>query len=244
MTKVNGFNNNEYSFSNNNVVKLYDILSVVDFSMDLIKQQGRHEFQAVIMQQLRMIYTDGNDIYGKNSPNFKKLNGQKNSFSLFDFIANNHITDSVNNELAIKDALIFPKLDLKRREYEDLLKEYRFYYYTNKSILDEKALTFQEFLDQVIIEVEDAGGNILNKNVKQCIKILANKAQGAHYQVHISKIELAVISQLDIISQTLGMVTLNVLMPICKAILKGEGFEKYMQREEFVGLSVYKATPL
>lgn len=246
-----GFDFNEFSFSNTNVFKLYDVLSVIDYSIDLIKNKGRHEFQAVIIQQLRMIYTEGNDYYDPKSPKIKTLKDNKNSFSLFDIIADYHITDMVNNDVQLKEATLFPKVTLKRRSYEELLEEHRFYYYTNESINEEKILTFDEFLNQKLVEVTDANGKTSSKNIKQCIKMLANKAQGAHYQVHIRNIEYEVIRQLDIISQTLGEITLQVLMPICKQILLNDDKEyggsmsaDYMERKKFIGLNIYNVTPI
>lgn len=246
------FDFNEFSFSNNSVIRLYDVLSVIDYSLDLIKYNGRHEFQPVIMQQLRMIYTEGNDYYdGNKSLKIKELKDGKNSFSLFDIVGDYQITDSINNHVAIRNALLFPKIILKRRKYQDLLKEHRFYHYTEESIIEEKALTFNEFLNQELIEVEDAHDKKSYKSIQQCIKTLANKAQGAHYQVHIRKIDLEVISHLDVISQTLGVVTLKILMPICKQILLnddkefgGSAFAEYMKREQFIGLNIYNATPI
>ncbi|SDL31414.1 hypothetical protein [Lacicoccus qingdaonensis] len=246
-----GFNTNEFSFSNTNIIRLYDVLSVIEFSLELIKNYGRHEFQPVIMQQLRMIFTEDNDYYEKGSSKIKKLKDKNNSFTLFDILSEYIIKDSVNNNVAIKDAKIFPKISLKRRDYNDLLKEQRFYYFTDESIIKEKSLTFEEFLNQDLVEVVDSQGNASFKNVKQCIKTLANKAQGAHYQLFIKKVQLDVIMKLDIISQTLGEVTVRVLMPICKEILLSEDREyggnvsaEYMKRENFVGLNVFKATPV
>ena len=78
------FNFNEFSYTNTSLLKLYDTLSVIDYSLRLIEQEGRHEFESVIMQQLRMLFTKGNNIYH----DYKKssLTEEENSFSLFDIL--------------------------------------------------------------------------------------------------------------------------------------------------------------
>src|SRR5699024_1463783 len=250
MSTPTDFDFNEFSFSNTSDIRLYDVLSVIEFSLELIKNHGRHEFEPVIMQQLRMIFTEDNDYYEKGSSKSKKLGEGGNKFTLFDIIGDYLISDEANDQMPIREAKIFPKITLKRRDYEDLLKKQRFYYFTEKSILEEEALTFEEFLIQNLVKVEDAEGNISYKNIKQCIKLLANKSQGAHYQVYIKKIQYDIISQLNIIAQTLGETTLKVMMPICKTILLNQDKEiginanaDYMKRETFVGLNVYSASP-
>ena len=93
-----GFNTNEFSFSNTNIIRLYDVLSVIEFSLELIKNYGRHEFQPVIMQQLRMIFTEDNDYYEKGSSKIKKLKDKNNSFTLFDILSE-YIIKDVNGNL-------------------------------------------------------------------------------------------------------------------------------------------------
>ncbi|MCG1009209.1 hypothetical protein J4760_03975 [Salinicoccus sp. ID82-1] len=251
MEAPKGFDFNEWSYSNNSIIRLYDVLSVIEFSLELIKQYGRHEFQPVIMQQLRMIYTKGNDYYEKDTHKRRGLNKEENSFALFDIIGNLVFKDINNNEILLRDLKIFPEITLKRRNYEDLLKSQRFYYFTQDSIVQREKYTFQEFLEQDLVEVKDADDNRSFKNVEQCIKLLANKSQGAHYQVYIKKWQLDVIGELDIVSQTLGEVTVEIIMRLVRDLMLREdqelgdaGNSEYMKRETFVSFSVHSATPI
>ncbi len=99
-------------------------------------------------------------------------------------------------------------------------------------------------MDWGLLEVVDSNGNTSIKTVKQCIKILANKAQGAHYQIHIKKVELDVIQRLNSISQLLGLTLVKSLMPITKNIIQSNKMENYFDRTNYVSYNVYSFSPL
>lgn len=244
------FNFNEFSYTNTSLLKLYDTLSVIDYSLRLIEQEGRHEFESVIMQQLRMLFTKGNNIYH----DYKKssLTEEENSFSLFDILGEYQFTYKDGCVEKVSETKIFPEIKIEYRDYEDRINsDSKYFHYTDKSIVQNNKFTVEEFLRQPYVKVTDAAGEGKYKTVEQCIKIIANKLQGAHYQVHIKKVELDVIQRSDVVAQTLGMVAIKILLPMVQGILlqddkmiNSNSYSQYMEKKEFVSFSIYSATPI
>lgn len=220
--------------------------------MELIENHNRNEFQPVIMQQLRMIFTQGNDLYDKDTYKKRGITKEENSFSLFDLIGD--VNCSVNNSdiQPLRNQKIFPKIKFAYRDYNQrITSNNKYYHFSDESIVEQNKYTFKEFLSQPYIEVETADGQKGSKNVEQCIKILANKFQGAHYQVYIRSIELNVIGKSEVISQTLGRVTANILLPICMKILleedklyRSDAYTQYFNKSQYINFNVHHATPL
>lgn len=244
------FNFNEFSYTNTSLLKLYDTLSVIDYSLRLIEQEGRHEFESVIIQQLRMIFTKGNNIYNDHKKG--GLTEEENTFSLFDILGDYKFTH--NNEVfeKVNEIKMFPEIKIEYRDYENRINSNsKYFHFTDKSIMQSNKFTVEEFLKQPYVKVTDATGEEKYKTVEQCIKILANKLQGAHYQVHIKKVELDVIQRSNVVAQTLGMITSQLLLPIVQDILLQDdqitGFNSYSQyinKKDFVSFDIYSATPI
>ncbi|QIH74992.1 hypothetical protein GTN31_01355 [Macrococcoides canis] len=235
----NGFNNNEFSFSNNKILKLYDSLAVIDRSLNLIINEGLHEFEPVIMQQLRLILTESNDTHDpKKNPNNK-------DFALIDLLRNYQlIKESTNKPIDFESAKLFPKISIQNRPYRERVENSPYFFISEESFHEYNALTLDEFLNWPLLEVEDSKGNTSMKTVKQCIKILANKAQGAHYQVYIRKVELDVIVSLNDISQLLGLAIIRSIMPLTKKIIQLNNMENYFDRTKFVSYNIFSYSPL
>lgn len=234
-----GFNNNEFSFSNNKILKLYDSLAVIDRSLNLIINEGLHEFEPVIMQQLRLILTESNDTHDP------KKNNINNKFALIDILKDCNLKDkSTDKPIAFESVKLFPKISIQNRPYRERIANSPYFFISEESFLEYNALTLDDFLDWGLLEVVDSNGNTSIKTVKQCIKILANKAQGAHYQIHIKKVELDVIQRLNSISQLLGLTLVKSLMPITKNIIQSNKMENYFDRTNYVSYNVYSFSPL
>lgn len=244
------FNFNEFSYTNTSLLKLYDTLSVINYSLRLIEQEGRHEFESVIMQQLRMLFTKGNNIYH----DYKKsdLTEEENSFSLFDILGEYQFTYKDGCVEKVSETKMFPEIKIEYRDYEDRINsDSKYFHYTDKSIVQSNRFTVEEFLKQPYVKVTDAAGEDKYKTVEQSIKIIANKLQGAHYQVHIKKVELDVIQRSNVVAQTLGMVAIKILLPMVQDILlqddkmiNSNSYSQYMEKKEFVSFSIYSATPI
>lgn len=252
MSLPSGFNTNEFSYTNNTLLKLYDALSVIDYSLRLIENHGRNEFESVIMQQLRMIFTKGNNYYEDDIHLKRGLSKDENSFSLFDVLGDGSFVTPEGDKEKVREIKMFPKIKIAYRDYHDRINsDSKYFHYTNKSIIENDCYNIEEFLKQQYIRVEDANGNEKYKSVEQCIKLLANKLQGAHYQVHIKKIQLDIIQRSNIIAQTLGMVTTQILLPMVKHILlqddkmvNNDGYAQYMNKDNYISFDVYSATPI
>lgn len=110
------------------------------------------------------------------------------------------IEESTNKLIDFESAKLFPKISIQNRPYRERIENSPYFFISEESFLESNALPLNEFLDWGLLEVEDSKRNTSIKTVKQCIKILANKAQCAHYQIHIKKVELDVIQRLNNIS--------------------------------------------
>lgn len=233
-----GFNMNMYEPANNSIIFLYDSLKVIDYSLTLIRNNGRHEFNSVIATQLRLIYTKSNDYYDKSKYEKMGLTEEQNKFSLFDLLKNYKLTDMPNTLGELKH---FPKFD-----YENLPKrsEHFPYYWVNEdAIYDYNSLTVNDFLTQNIAEVTDFEGNHELKSVEYVIKKLANKANGAHYQHVNNKMIMRLIMMKDRLLQNIGYVTIKSLLPIVEDVMEDMHYSDYKDRSQFRDFGVASAIP-
>lgn len=229
---------NMYEPANDSILFLYDSLKVIEYSLIIIRDNGRHEFNSVIATQLRLIYTKSNDYYDKGKYAKMGLTEEQNKFSLFDLLKNYKLTDI---PYTLGDLKHFPKFD-----YKNLAKrseEHPYYWVNEDAFYDHQSLTVNDFLSQKIAEVTDFEGNYELKSVEYVIKKLANKANGAHYQHVNNKMITRLIMMKDRLLQNIGYVTVSSLLPIVEDVMEKMHYSEYKDRSQFRDFGIASAIP-
>ncbi|TDM45398.1 hypothetical protein ETI08_08480 [Macrococcoides goetzii] len=229
------FNENEFSFANDPILKIYDSLSVIKRSLELIETEGLHEFEPVIMVQLRLLFLEQNESHERG----KK---QREKFSLLSLMDNLLIT-FVNNTLRFEEAKIFPKISLIYREYDDRKNQSPYFYASSKCIVERNVYTYKEFIAQPLLKIADANDELKEKDIKHCIEVLVDKGQGAHYQHHLRKVHVDIIMQRNIISQTIGLAVISSLYEPIREYLINNHMESYLDRSKGSSFSIFRLTP-
>ncbi|UTH14059.1 hypothetical protein [Macrococcus equipercicus] len=229
------FNENEYSFANDPILKIYDSLSVIKRSLELIESEGLHEFEPVIMVQLRLLFLEQNESHERG----KK---QREKFSLLSLLNDFHITLD-NNTLRFEEAKMFPKIALIYRDYDDMKNQSPYFYASSKCIVERNVYTYKEFIAQPLLKISDANGELKEKDIKHCIEVLVDKGQGAHYQHYLKKVHVDLIMRRNIISQTIGLAVIFSLYEPIRDYLINNHMESYLDRSKGSSFSVFRLTP-
>lgn len=207
-----------FEYSNMKIAKLWDALMVIEHSLKLIREEGRHEFTPILALQLRKIFTD------KDDPLYKYLT--------LEIYENDKPVEIENKEL-------FQGITLN-----PIIKKSKYYYYSDNFIDEENYYNIYNFLEVGIFTDDKYELGPLNREnevtVERLIKIYSNKNHGSHSERDHSENHFPIILRGHIYIHMLAKYTLDLFLFYIRQVPGYLDFlNEYDNREEYRSYNIY-----